>query len=150
MGKRGPKPGTPSPRKGIPTGRKMPEACKNPKYTRPASGMKASNIPAGGGGGPLYPKIKPGERLLPKPTFEALSMGHMTGAEMRKRAEELAEKAMETLKTEMEAAPGTANRLNAAREVLDRAFGKPSQAITGKDEGPVEVVYHWGNSSGNS
>jgi len=39
-------------------------------------------------------------------------------------------------------------RLAAAREILDRAYGKPQQAIVGADDGaPVQLTIRWAGDS---
>ncbi len=37
-----------------------------------------------------------------------------------------------------------AARVAASKEVLDRAYGKPAQSVTGEDgEGPVKIEFSW-------
>lgn len=44
-------------------------------------------------------------------------------------------------------------RISAAKEIMDRAYGKPAQAIVGdEDEAPIKTVMEivWGGTSGSS
>ena len=37
--------------------------------------------------------------------------------------------------------------LKAAEIILDRGHGRPAQAITGEDGGPVEAIFRWAGSN---
>lgn len=39
-----------------------------------------------------------------------------------------------------------AARVSAANSLLDRGWGKPSQPITGEDEGPIQLTVTWQKS----
>jgi hypothetical protein len=60
---------------------------------------------------------------------------------MQALARKLAPKAFDTLGSIAEHSKSDAARVAAATAILDRAFGKPKQAVehTGEDGGPVEV-----------
>jgi hypothetical protein len=38
-------------------------------------------------------------------------------------------------------------RVAAANSLLDRGWGKPSQPLTGEDEGPVKMVIEWASKN---
>ena len=66
--------------------------------------------------------------MTTKPTVEAL----------RQTALGYTAEAIDIVASLMRNAKAEAIRLAAAREVLDRGLGKPSQAITGANGGPIE------------
>ncbi len=45
---------------------------------------------------------------------------------------------------------GKSGDVHAAEYILDRSFGKPSQEVTGKDGGPVEIVVKWDGNRGET
>lgn len=51
--------------------------------------------------------------------------------------------AMETLYNVMKKSKNESNRTAAAREILDRGFGKPSQAVVGDPDLPVDIRISW-------
>lgn len=65
-------------------------------------------------------------------------------ASIRAAAAEYSQEALATLVEVMrDAAAGAPARVGAAREILDRAHGKPAQAITGEGgTGPVKTEVH--------
>jgi hypothetical protein len=61
-------------------------------------------------------------------------------AEIRELARAHGEEALRTLAELMKSAAKEETRARAAEALLDRAYGRPSQSITGEDgEGPVQV-----------
>ena len=70
------------------------------------------------------------------------------GREVRELAQKHGPKILQSL-VDMANDEGTphAARVAASREVLDRAYGKPAQAVTGEDgEGPVKIEFSWASS----
>ena len=65
-------------------------------------------------------------------------------AKVRKAAEKYSTKALQTLAEIMEGGENEQARIAAARELLDRAHGKPPQAVTDANGGPVvaRIVIH--------
>ena len=64
--------------------------------------------------------------------------------EVRALARQYTAKAIKTLAAIMadESARGS-ERVAAAVALLDRGFGKPAQAVTGAEGGPIEVSFKW-------
>lgn len=58
-------------------------------------------------------------------------------------ARRYAGEAMDTLYRVMKNSKNESNRTVAAREILDRGFGKPTQAISGDPELPVSIEISW-------
>lgn len=66
---------------------------------------------------------------------------------LRDMAREHTEAAITAL---VEALKDERHRVAAATALLDRGYGKPTQAVTGADgEGPVQLVVTWASSSGS-
>jgi hypothetical protein len=61
-------------------------------------------------------------------------------AEIRGLAREYTAEALEALVGVMRDSDQPSARVSAAREILDRGYGKPSQAHTGEDGGAMELV----------
>lgn len=76
-----------------------------------------------------------------KATREVKTLAQKYGADAIKRLAHLMQKA------ESEQA-----QVAACKELLDRAYGKPAQAIVGDDEAPIKTVMEivWGGTSGSS
>lgn len=51
--------------------------------------------------------------------------------------------ALKTLVSIMKASDSDAARVAASKELLDRAYGKPAQAVTGEGGGPVALAISW-------
>lgn len=51
--------------------------------------------------------------------------------------------ALKTLVSIMAASDSDAARVSAAKELLDRAYGKAPQAVTGEGGGPVALTVSW-------
>lgn len=64
-------------------------------------------------------------------------------AAVRKAAQKYSKDALKTLAEIMEHGDNELARIAAAREILDRAHGKPAQSLehTGQDGGPVLVTF---------
>lgn len=65
---------------------------------------------------------------------------------MKVRAREYADDAMRTIATEL-GNESADIRLRAAREILDRAYGKPQQMIGTDVDTPLKMVIEWANQS---
>lgn len=63
-------------------------------------------------------------------------------AEVKELARQHGKKALKKLVALLECGEKR-TELAAANALLDRGFGKPSQAITGEDGGPVEHLVQW-------
>jgi hypothetical protein len=76
-----------------------------------------------------------------KATADVKALAREHGADAIKRLAHLMQKA------ESEQA-----QVAACKELLDRAYGKPAQAIVGDDEAPIKTVMEivWGGTSGSS
>jgi hypothetical protein len=70
-------------------------------------------------------------------------------AEIREIARQHGAAAVERLAYLMTRAESEQAQVAACKELLDRAYGKPAQAIVGDDEAPVKTVMEivWGGSS---
>ena len=58
--------------------------------------------------------------------------------EVKLAAREYTARALDTLSTIMLGSESDAARVSAANALLDRGWGKPSQALTGEDGGPIQ------------
>lgn len=58
-------------------------------------------------------------------------------------AQKYTPKALSTLNGIMLASDSDAARVAAAKELLDRGYGRPAQAITGEGGGPVSLGISW-------
>lgn len=61
-------------------------------------------------------------------------------ADVKKLAQAYGPEAVETLAGIMRSSDSDKARASAAKELLDRGYGKPAQAITGEDGGPVRLI----------
>lgn len=73
-------------------------------------------------------------------------------AEIREIARQHGAAAVERLAYLMTRAESEQAQVAACKELLDRAYGKPAQAIVGDDEAPVKTVMEivWAGMSGSS
>lgn len=60
-------------------------------------------------------------------------------AEIKELARAFTKDALETLCDIMKHGEMEGARVSAAKELLDRGYGKPNQSVSGPDEGPIEV-----------
>lgn len=91
------------------------------------------------------PKAKRKQRGKGRP-FQKGQSGNPGGRplvleEVRKLAASYSVEAMQTVYELMMKSPEDRTRLAAASLMLDRAFGKPSQAITGDDGGAIKIQH---------
>ena len=95
-----------------------------------------------GRGRPKGSKNKPPELRREKPVMETMPRSEpparMTGPAARIIALRHAERAIGRLAHLMEKADSSAAQVSACKEILDRAYGKAPQAITGDDGGPIQ------------
>lgn len=64
-------------------------------------------------------------------------------ADIKALAQPYGPEALDVIVFTMRTGEKLADRLAAARELLDRGYGKPSQAITGEGGGPVALAISW-------
>lgn len=70
-------------------------------------------------------------------------------AEIKDLARKYAPDAISELARLAKEAESEAARVAAIKELLDRAYGKAAQAVTGEQgEGPVKIEFSWATSSG--
>jgi hypothetical protein len=62
-------------------------------------------------------------------------------ADLKTTAREYGPRVIEKLWGICEKGESDQAKINAARELLDRGYGKPAQAVTGADEGPVTIIH---------
>lgn len=73
---------------------------------------------------------KPGQPNKANAVLKAVAQKHGT-------------EAIDTLTAIMRSGESEQAKIAAAKELLDRGYGRPPQAVTGDDGGPVEVIYRW-------
>ena len=89
---------------------------------------------------------------MPRPKGTPKTGGRKKGslnkatAEVKKAAQEHTEAALKVLVEVAENGESEAARVSAANAILDRGHGRPAQAITGGDDGPVQIVVETGIS----
>ena len=63
--------------------------------------------------------------------------------EIKALAQQYTDQALTTLVQVMQASESDAARVAAARELLDRGYGKSTQAVTGEGGGPMKLELSW-------
>ena len=63
--------------------------------------------------------------------------------EIKALAQQYTDQALATLVQVMQASESDAARVAAARELLDRGYGKSTQAVTGEGGGPMKLELSW-------
>ncbi len=86
----------------------------------------------------------PRQKGTPKTGGRKKGVPNKATAEVKKAAQEHTEAAIKVLVEVAENGESEAARVSAANALLDRGHGKPTQAITGEDSGPVRIIVDTG------
>lgn len=104
-----------------------------------------SGIPARGPGigGPSSGKAAQAFTDTNQPSGEEKSAGHAVAREVRELIAEKRHALVDKLLALSERGETHSVQLQATNAALDRLMGKPAQAVTGEDGGPVRMVVAW-------
>jgi hypothetical protein len=85
----------------------------------------------------------PGQKGKPRAPGSGRQKGALNrySGEMRELAKGYGPKVIEGLWQIFETGDTASARVAAGRELLDRGYGRPAQAVTGADEGPVTIKH---------